>query len=94
MGWPNDVTARLCLMTDLRVLIIQDEVASVYTVKPGNFIEDRLLSSEPYLGHADFAGYECANCGKSIGYDEEHWNEMRAHLGKRNPEIHPFGGNI
>ena len=88
------LTDRICILSDIRVILVMDSVAGLYKIFPDGIEEVEPLETEPSFT-ADSRDYTCGNCGwQCEGESENAFDPVQAHLGKRNEFLSPFGWNI
>lgn len=87
---PTELTPRICILNDVRVHVVNWQVAYVYGVDAEGIETDfdNPIDSWPELTR-DYRTYFCENCGYQCPGEEE-FETMRQHLGKRNVYLHPF----
>lgn len=91
---PTELAPRICILNDIRVHCVWDQVAYVHKVDPEGIETDvdNPLDSWPELTR-DYRTYFCENCGYQCPGEEE-FETMRHHIGKRNVYLHPFGSTL
>ena len=91
---PTELTSRICILNDVRVHEVFEQVAYVYGVDPEGIQTDvdNPIDSWPEL-EKDYRTYFCGNCKMSFA-GEETFDDCRNHLGKKNYIIHPFSVDV
>lgn len=91
---PTEPSKRICILRDLVVHVTFDSIGYVHHVDSEGIETDvdNPLDSGPVIDR-DYRIYACTNCGWQTS-GEETFEVARAHLGKRNPYLHPFADNL
>lgn len=88
---PTQPTTNMpCLLMHVRIMVVYDDVAYMFKVDPEGLEIGSPIKQEPAMGH-EFLWHSCSNCGLMLDGNES-FDAMRAHLGRRNPVLTPFGG--
>lgn len=87
---PKEPSKRICLLKDIVVHGVLDQIGYVCKVDmEGVEIDiDNPLDSAPVMDRY-YRIYACMNCGWQCDGGDT-FKEVRQHLGKRNPFVHPF----
>lgn len=91
---------RICLLSDLRVTIVLDmgiyadnPMTALFKVDVEGLESGEPIDVAPKEDGSHFRIYICTNCGWQCDGSDE-FETARAHLGKRNPFLHPFGNTL
>lgn len=90
----NELTNRICILSDMRVIVVWESVAGLYKIFSDGIEEPEPLHTEPSFTK-DSRMYVCINCGwQTEGNTADAFDIVRKHIGHKNEFLHPFGGNI
>lgn len=91
MTYGQDLAKRICLLSDARMHETVNGFEYLSKIDAEGMLVGEPLKYEPC--DKEFHYWTCNNCGFRCESSET-FDEMRAHLGKRNVMIHPFAESM